>query len=108
MNRSQSTNKLENRLLEMFDALWDDFVDPREPYADVDGQWWPAMGALHGSTSGPACSTMNEQQLRELRDECRRLAVTNEFAINGHENRINYTVGPGHSYLVTIAKGSSA
>jgi hypothetical protein len=51
---------------------------------------------------------MNEQQLRELREQCRRLAVTNEFAINGHENRINYIVGPGHSYLVTIAKGSSA
>ncbi len=43
-----------------------------------------------------------------LRQECRRLAVTNEFAINGHENRISYIVGAGHVYHATIRKGVTA
>ncbi len=46
---------------------------------------------------GPA----NESQLAEIRRHCRMLALENEFAINGHENRISYIVGPGHSYRAT-------
>jgi hypothetical protein len=118
-----TAKRLENRLLEMFDALWDDFVDPREAYADVDGEWWlPVGGAAgyprRGSASGTqfgaggtqwaVCGPTNEQQLHELRSQCRRLALTNEFAINGHENRISYIVGCGHSYLATVAKGAVA
>ena len=38
----------------------------------------------------------NERELADARAQCRRLAVTNEFAINGHENRISYIVGAGH------------
>ena len=56
----------------------------------------------------PATGPFNEQQLRELRDQCRRLAATNEFAINGHENRISYIVGPGHSYRAAVCKGMDA
>ena len=37
--------------------------------------------------------------------QCRRLATVNEFAINGHENRISYIVGAGHSYHATVRKG---
>jgi capsid protein len=98
---------LEDRLLEVFDLLWDDFVDPREAYADGDGWWLPVGGNLAAAArtgDGP----FNEQTLGELRTQCRRLAATNEFAINGHENRISYIVGAGHSYRATICKGMEA
>ncbi|MCA9221237.1 MAG: phage portal protein, partial [Planctomycetales bacterium] len=60
---------------------------------------------LYPGAAGPA---FNEDQLRELRAECRRLALTNEYAINGHENRISYVVGTGHTYHVAICKGVEA
>ena len=40
--------------------------------------------------------------------QCRLLAVTNEFAINGHENRISYIVGSGHSYQAVPRRTGSA
>ncbi len=97
----------ESRLLEVFDALWDDLVDPREAYADADGGWWLPVAAGGNASPRPDCA-VNEQSLRELRMQCRGLAATNEFAINGHENRISYIVGPGHSYRATICKGMEA
>jgi capsid protein len=101
-------NRLENRLMEAFDALWDDFVDPRDAFADSDGAWWLPVGGAAGSPTGWAGGPASEQHLQELRSQCRRLAMTNEFAINGHENRISYIVGPGHSYRATIRKGMHA
>jgi hypothetical protein len=96
----------ENRLLEAFDALWNDLVDPREAFADSDG-WWAPVGVSSGTTSGRG-GAMTEQTLGELRNQCRTLAATNEFAINGHENRISYIVGPGHSYRAAVSKGIDA
>lgn len=101
-------NHLEDRLLEAFDALWDDFVDPRDAYTDVDGGWWTPVGSLAGAAAGYGAGPINEQQLRELRSQCRRLSTVNEFAINGHENRISYVVGSGHSYRATVCKGMQA
>lgn len=99
---------IESRLLEAFDALWDDFVDPREAYADsVDG-WWLPVGSTGGGAACNGDGLFSEQMLGELRTQCRRLAATNEFAINGLENRISYIVGPGHSYRATICKGIEA
>jgi hypothetical protein len=98
---------LATRVLEAFDALWDDFVDPRDAYNDVDGQWWAPVGSP-GSGTTRLATPINEQQLRELRGQCRRLATVNEFAINGHENRISYIVGSGHSYRATACKGMEA
>ena len=103
-----SHHSLEFRLLEAFDALWDDFVDPRDAYADPDGGWWLPVGSLGGSSPRPAGGPFTEQTLRELREQCRRLAATNEFAINGHENRISYIVGAGHSYRAAVCKGMDA
>ena len=100
-----TANNLEHRLTELFDALWDDFVDPREAYTDVDGQWWLPVGATANASNGATSGPMNEAQLRELRTQCRRLAAASEFAINGHENRISYIVGAGHRYRATICKG---
>jgi hypothetical protein len=112
MNAAQ-TNKLmsenwETRLLEAFDALWDDFVDPREAYADSIDGWWLPIGATSTSSPRRDNEPFSEQLLGELRAQSRRLAATNEFAINGLENRISYIVGPGHSYRATICKGMDA
>jgi len=100
---SGGRSRLEQRLLEVFEDVWDHFVDPAEALYDADGTRWTALGAgLGGGASGAPFTT--EQQLAEIRDQCRALAASNEFAINGHENRISYVVGSGHSYRVT-AKG---
>src|SRR4029078_8666299 len=107
MVTANSVSVVERRLLEIFDNLWDDFVDPREPYTDVDGQWWTPV-ANSGSGTARVAAAIYEAQLRDLRNQCRRLAAVNEFAINGHENRISYIVGAGHSYRAMICKGMSA
>ena len=71
----------------------------------VGGRRWAVRPAAQQRVgAGP----FTEQTLRELRDQCRRLAATNEFAINGHENRISYIVGPGHSYRAAVCKGMDA
>ncbi len=100
--------RLENRLLEAFDELWDDFVDPAEAYYDADGSRWSQIGAQPGQAGAVGVAFTSEAQLREIRMQCRSLAVTNEFAVNGHENRISYVVGSGHSYRVTVKPGHEA
>lgn len=99
----------ERRLQEAFDELWNDFVDPAEPFYDSDGTHWASLGSA--SAGGPAGSQAglpgSERELAEIRDQCRALAVQNEFAINGHENRINYIVGTGHSYRVVPKQGNN-
>ncbi|MDO4582950.1 MAG: phage portal protein [Planctomycetia bacterium] len=47
----------------------------------------------------------NEETLEEIRESCRWLALTNEFAINGHENRISFIVGSGHGFFVESRPG---
>lgn len=102
-----ANGSLDDRLLEAFDLLWNDFVDPRDAYADGESWWLPVGGNPGGSTVGGE-GAFSEQSLRELRGQCRRLAASNEFAINGHENRVSYVVGPGHSYRATVCKGMEA
>ncbi len=97
---------LESRLSEACDALWDSFVDPREAYADEAGELWaPVAGSQPGVAASSMLGLVGPGQLSEIRAECRRLAIGNEFAINGHENRVSYVVGPGHSYHVAVRKG---
>jgi capsid protein len=101
---------LEQRITEACDSLWDALVDPREAYVDDDGQWWRSLApaspdqAWSGLQRG-GLPYLDEEQLAAVRLECRRLTATNEFAINGIENRISYLVGPGHTYRVTARKG---
>lgn len=85
---------------DLLEALYDcsNFVDPAEALDDDDGRWLPL--------GGPAGPGGNEQSLRQVRDECRALAVSNEFAINGHENRISYIVGSGFSYRAAPRPGA--
>ncbi len=93
--------RLERRVRESVDEFWDRYVDPADPLEDEDGLRWTAMN--DGPRGGD--SVLQEPQLRQLRAECRALAATNEFAINGHENRISYIVGTGHAYRVSARCG---
>ena len=93
------------RVSAAMEALWQTLVDPDEPYWDADGTRWLALGsqAPHGGQQGIPFT--NEAEHAAIRLECRALAVHNEFAINGHENRISYIVGTGHGYRVTPRPG---
>lgn len=95
------------RLREACDELWANFVDPGEPFCD-DGLLWQQIGpaSMSGLPGRPAAPS--EPELLWIRAECRALAQRNEFAINGHENRISYVVGPGHSYRVSVRKHEAA
>lgn len=96
-------DKLHRRLREAYDELWQSFVDPRESLFDDGERWLPLSGA--GASTPGVAGPHSEMQLAEIRRECRLLAIENEFAINGHENRVSYIVGSGHSYRATIRKG---
>lgn len=81
-------------------SVWDNYVDPREPYwDDPNGEpWYSAQGADPDDLSS---GFENEELLREARRICRVLCMENCFAISGMENRVNYVVGCGHRYQVT-------
>ena len=97
--------RLERQVRESLDRLWDDWVDPDEALYDDAGMRWARVSDMPrpGSPAGAAYTT--EAQLAQIRAQCRALAVGNEFAINGHENRISYIVGPGHKYRITPKPG---
>ena len=90
------------KLVESVARYYNDYIDPLDALRDDDtGELWRVVGGV-----GDAYSTvLDEGGLQKIRQECRRLAVENEFAINGHENRINYVVGTGHVYTVVADKG---
>ncbi len=96
----------QERLQEAFDTLWNDFIDPAEPFCDSDGERWSSLGSVGGGNAKSATAAVptSEQELADIREQCRVLAAVNEFAINGHENRINYIVGTGHSYRVVCKR----
>ncbi len=77
------------------------FVDPLDAIRGDDGELWTRLGG----EADTASSVSMEQQLTEIRNACRKLADLNEYAINGHENRISYIVGTGHIYLVVAKQG---
>ena len=104
---STISEQLERRLSEAWQSLWDNFVDPRESMWD-DGGEWTALGSGSTAFSTAHAPFVNESQLRDIREQCRLLAVSNEFAINAHENRISYLVGSGHTYRAAVKKGRSA
>lgn len=99
--------RVERRLVAALEDLADRFVDPYEAYSDSDGAAWLELGVA-GRAGRCAAPVGSEQQLAEVRSQCRALAATNEFAINGHENRISYIVGRGHTYRAAARKGGSA
>jgi capsid protein len=60
-------------------------------YIDID-DYVPVI-ADHGSLNGLCDFDL-------IREDCRSLALCNEFAINAVENRINYVIGQGHRYHI--------
>ena len=108
INRATDGDLLEHRLSEACDALWDCFVDPREAFVDDEGLWWNSLSAGGQSAAGSGVPFGSEEQLADIRLQSRHLAATNEFAINGIENRINYLVGVGHHYRASTRKGVEA
>jgi capsid protein len=97
-------SRLQRRLREAFDELWDNFVDPADALYDEDGLRWTRLGGEGVAGSAAEAPYADQQQLGDVRAQCRLLAVTNEYAINGHENRVNYIVGAGHTYRVNAKK----
>ena len=90
--------RLEQSLTESFFDGYDRFVDPSEAYADSTGGYWRP---INDGTGGDASAMpFNEDYLSEIRNQSRNLVMTNEFAINAIENRINYIIGSGHKYHV--------
>ena len=90
------------RLMESLTELLANYVDPDDAFLDNQGKRWQAVGA---GTEKRATRIDSEEGLRDIRNLCRDLAITNEFAINGHENRVSYVVGTGHSYEVSAKAG---
>ena len=100
--------RLEVALAEAWNDLFAGAVEPDKCLYDVDGTRWLAVDSQGATTPAAQAGITTEQQLATARAQCRSLAVNNEFAINGHENRISYTVGVGHSYRVTLRPNSKA
>jgi len=82
----------------------DTIVDPREAFYDqTTGEMWDPVGGDRST----ATNLRTEETLAAVRRECRQLAMHNPFAINGHENRINYLVGSGHVYTAVPIHGTA-
>ena len=80
--------------------FWDTYVDPRDAYYGPDGELWDAIGTGKGILDEePPYRT--DAELRAMRSLGRLLWQENEFAINGHENRVSYIIGWGHTYTAT-------
>ncbi len=99
----QESKRTEQKIVEAFLA-GDEFIDPLDDFVDPEtGRVvWEPMGSGEGHAKGAPFDS--ESWLTEIRNQCRLLARKNEYAINGHENRISYIVGTGHKYAVTARK----
>lgn len=87
------------QLKEAVDIL-DNYVDPSEALLGPNGERWDEIGKLTERSGPSAMPYSTWEELQKIRVYCRCLAHSNEFAINGHENRISYIVGTGHVYKV--------
>jgi hypothetical protein len=105
-------SSLHRQLHEAYTDLYASLIDPLERFCDDGERWLPlggdadALSSLHGAGTlftGP----LTELTLRDIRNQCRLLAATNEFAINGHENRISFIIGPGHSYRAAAVRATA-
>ena len=92
-------------------SLYDQFVDPSEALLGPDGQMWNPIGSNTQASLGvaglEAIAYRTETELAILRNQCRWMWLTNEFAICGHENRISYIIGTGHQVIVSRKKDAT-
>ena len=111
LNRRRLRNQIEEAHLQLQASALEAldisgaFVDPSDALRDPKtGEVWTQVGG-----QGAECSVSpffrTEQDLTNARCRARILALTNEWAINGHENRINYVIGTGHTYTVVAKEG---
>ncbi len=91
--------RAERRAMEATTDLILNCVDMDEPFLGPNGERWQGVGTC--DRDGTATDVNSETWLTEIRCRMRDLAERNEFAICGHENRVNYIVGTGHAYTVT-------
>jgi hypothetical protein len=110
----RENHELTTRMIEAENALlresldyFASYVDPLDALRDRDGEVWTEVGAGGDAGAAVASAFASEQQLSHARAACRALERNNEFAINGHENRISYIVGTGHTYKVVARKGAT-
>ena len=75
---------------------------------DDEGMWWNTVSADGKTGQAVQVPFTTEDGLAEIRQQCRQLAASNEYAINGLENRISYIVGPGHIYRASVRKSAEA
>ncbi|MDD3468819.1 MAG: phage portal protein [Thermoguttaceae bacterium] len=88
---------LNQGMREIVEEFFRNLLPPSEFYDDAPGHWRACMS---GTLRDGCIPWQTEGELDEVRLACRELAMTNEFAINGHENRISYIVGSGYSCKV--------
>ena len=93
-------------LMEAAFDIGDGWIDPDERFRGESGEKWVPLGGA--DTKGKSSPLINEAELASARAEGRSLAVWNEYAINGHENRINYIVGSGHVYTAVPKEAPAA
>src|SRR5436305_5031278 len=98
------TVRAENRVLREALEIFDHYIDPLDAYREEGELWDAAAGTLGRTGTPPFGGFRSEGELTAARNACRALAMANEFAINGHENRISYLVGSGHRYQVVPRK----
>ncbi len=77
------------------------FVSPHEYLFDDEERWTRIENSLDAGRLD------TEESLSDARQSCRRLALTNEFAICGHENRVSFVVGAGHQFHLEPVPGAN-
>lgn len=100
---------VQNKMLKESVDLWDARVDPMDAIRGDNGELWTPVSGVPGPT-GPGMERHGFWTVTELmiaRVQCQWLTELNQFAICGHENRINYIVGTGHTYAVTAKQGQT-
>ncbi len=101
LNEIQSELAESRKLLEAAVEVYGSCIDPNSEYFDGTGRrTWTKI--CMGDNANGSCSQAyaTEEQLNDIRNQSRFLALENEFAINGQENRVSYIVGSGHVYAV--------
>jgi hypothetical protein len=91
-------NRFLAHFLESQVDLWQNYVDPREAYLGSDGELWEGIGGGLSPADEAPYRTCTE--LFQIQTIARILWRDNEFAKNGHKNRINYIIGSSHTYTV--------
>ena len=103
MKSNNPLDRLHQRLSEAYDELWDNFVDPREPFLDDAERWLPlAGGGVNGATSA---SPASEAELAEIRRQCRVLAARKRVRHQRPRKPHQLHRRRGHTYRAAPRKG---